>query len=146
MRYTKRALGVMAAAAVCLTGTLAGTATAHAAPARPTSLYAPTELVLTIGKGQTTTNAAVQRAVSLRCTPTPGGDHPAPADACAELNAAQGDFAALVDTHSGRICPDLWNPVVLTAEGVWHGQRVSYSHVYPNACRAQDASRYVFAF
>ncbi len=145
MRYR---IGTLAAVAALTAGVVAGTgaAAAHAQPARPTGLYAPSELVLTVAKGMTPATATVQRAVTLRCAPTPGGDHPAPAEACAELGAANGDFTALTNPDPGRMCMQIWSPVVLTAEGVWNGQRVSYNHTYPNSCIAQNASRYVFEF
>jgi hypothetical protein len=145
MRYTIGTLSVTVALAASCLATV-GASTAHAESARPADLSAPSELVLTIGKGVSADTAAVERAVTLRCIPTAGGDHPTPEEACEELAAADGDFAALTAPESHRMCMKIWDPVVLTAVGVWNGEYVSYSHMYPNACMAQDASTYVFDF
>ncbi|MTE19484.1 protease inhibitor protein [Streptomyces sp. TRM43335] len=158
MRYAIKGLGLSAALAAAL---LAGAATtATAAPAesgRGTAgvaertegaegLYAPSALVLTVGKGEDPATATVERAVVLRCSPAPGGDHPAPERACAELRAVDGEFASLVETDGDRFCPMVWDPVTVTADGVWDGRRVSYSHTFANSCVMADATDRVFAF
>ncbi|GAA2385773.1 protease inhibitor [Streptomyces glaucosporus] len=144
MRYAIKGLGLSAAlAAACLAGA-AGTATA--APAHPEGLYAPSALVLTVGKGDDPATATVERAVVLRCSPAPGGDHPAPERACAELRSAGGDFASLVEAESDRVCPMVWEPVTVTADGTWDGRRVSYAHTFPNACVMADRAGAVFSF
>ncbi|GAA2457391.1 subtilase-type protease inhibitor [Streptomyces macrosporus] len=144
MRYAIRGLGLSAAlAAACLAGA-AGTATAT--PAQPEGLYAPSALVLTVGKGESPATATVERAVVLRCSPAPGGDHPAPERACAELRSVDGDFASLVDVDSDRFCPMVWNPITVTVDGVWDGRRVSHSHTFSNACVMEGAATAVFSF
>ena len=147
MRYTVRTLGAVAALTV---GTLAGVSgTAQAGESGETSLYAPSAVVLTVGKGEDAATASVQRAVLLNCAPRPGGTHPAPAQACAELRANGGDFAALAGTgNSGRVCTKIWDPVVVTADGVWQGKRVSWSHRFANPCEMSWAEEgaTVFAF
>src|SRR5437899_672322 len=114
MRHAMTGIGLGAALTLsCLAG---ATGAAHADSAESSRLYAPSSLVLIIGKGTDATSSAVQRAVLLRCAPTPGGDHPSPAQACADLNAAQGDFNALAAaTDPTKFCPMLWDPVVITA-------------------------------
>lgn len=144
MRYTLGAIGVGAALAL---GCVAGTSgTARAESPQPQRLYAPSALVLTVGKGEDAANSTVQRAVLLRCRPTAGGDHPAAKAACKQLAVAGGDFAALPGSDPGRICPEIWDPVVVTADGVWEGQRVSYAHTYPNSCYMEGDAGPVFAF
>ncbi|GGO87676.1 subtilase-type protease inhibitor [Wenjunlia tyrosinilytica] len=143
MRYIAARIGLGAALVMsCLT--VAGS-TASAAPEGTDSLYAPSALVLTIGKGETAADSTVQRAVVLRCTPTAGGDHPAAEQACAELRAANGDFNALGAGNSPRICPKIWDPVVVTAQGVWQGKRVDYEETFGNSCMAGDRG-HVFEF
>ncbi|MGP4003892.1 subtilase-type protease inhibitor [Streptomyces sp. 8N706] len=145
MRYTIGALGAAAALAVgCLAST---TAVAHAQSGEESRLYAPSALILTVGKGEDAATAAVQRAVTLRCTPRPGGDHPAPAEACTQLRAVNGEFAALTDTAgSGTVCTRIWDPVVVTAEGVWEGRRVSWTHTFANQCVLDGTQGSVFSF
>ncbi|PWI41896.1 subtilase-type protease inhibitor [Streptomyces sp. ICBB 8177] len=144
MRNIKGTLGslgaVAAIAASCLMGV--GTTAAHA-EANPAD---PTDLVLTIAQGDNATSAAVQRAVTLTCDPEVGGNHPDPQGACSELDGVHGDFTSLTGASPQPICMMLWKPVVVTAEGVWQGREVSYSHTYPNACMMQGASKYVFHF
>ncbi|MER6573413.1 subtilase-type protease inhibitor [Streptomyces sp. NPDC001093] len=144
MRNTARraaALGLMAAA-VC--GSLTGAAVA-APGAAPSSLYAPSALVLTTGHGSDAATATPERAVTLTCAPTASGTHPAAAVACAELRGTGGDFDALkpsVDVW----CNKLYNPVVVTVQGVWEGKRVSYERTFGNTCVRDSVGGGVFAF
>lgn len=133
MRYP---LGVLGATAALTAGVLAGTGgVAQAEPAAAGRLYAPSALVLTAGKGDDAATASVQRAVVLNCAPTPSGTHPAVHQACRELQAVHGEFSALTAAaEPGRVCTKIWNPTVITADGVWEGRRVSWSHTFPNDC------------
>ncbi|MEV5968507.1 subtilase-type protease inhibitor [Streptomyces sp. NPDC051921] len=124
---------------------ITGTGTAQAAP---TGLYAPSALVLTVGKGQRPATATVVRAVTLACAPGASGSHPDPVAACAELSAVGGDFARLQALPGNRPCTREWNPVSVTGEGVWQGKRVRWSANYGNPCelRARTGESTVFAF
>ncbi|MGV9342199.1 subtilase-type protease inhibitor [Streptomyces sp. NPDC003688] len=140
MRNTARwtaALG-LTAAAVC--GPLTGTAAAA-----PASLYAPSALVLTTGHGDSAATLAPERAVTLSCAPTASGTHPDPVRACAELRGLQGDFTAL-KTRDDVWCTRLYDPVTVTVQGVWQGQRVSYERTFGNACAKDALNSSVFAF
>ena len=65
----------LSAAAVC--GPLAlPAAAAHAAPAGPASLYAPTALVLSVGHGERAADATAERAVTLSSRAHPLGHAP----------------------------------------------------------------------
>ncbi|MFU0442250.1 subtilase-type protease inhibitor [Streptomyces sp. BG2AG] len=133
MRHNRHAIfATVAAGALALSG-LAATS-AHAAPAKPASLYAPSALVLTVAQGEDPLTATVKRAVTLTCAPSAEGTHPAPEAACAELDSVGGQFTALARTSPDRMCTRQWDPVVITAYGVWHGQRVAFSTTYGNAC------------
>ncbi|MGP3984428.1 subtilase-type protease inhibitor [Streptomyces sp. KR80] len=145
MRYTLGALGATAALTV---GALAGTTgTAQAAPADAERLYAPSALVLTTGRGEDAATAAVERAVLLSCSPKPTGTHPAASQACAQLHEVKGDFEQLADTSgSTRVCTRIWDPVVVTADGVWEGRRVSWSHTFANRCVMEGSQGGVFSF
>ncbi|MEV6835663.1 subtilase-type protease inhibitor [Streptomyces sp. NPDC051133] len=144
MRYTARwaaAIG-LTAAAVC--GPLTGAAVA-APGAAPSSLYAPSALVLTTGHGSDAATATPERAVTLTCAPTSSGTHPAAAEACAELRGVGGDFNAL------KASPDVWctklyDPVVVTVNGVWQGKRVSYERTFGNTCMRDAVGGTLFAF
>ncbi|MFF8726741.1 protease inhibitor [Streptomyces sp. NPDC015171] len=144
MRNTARwaaALG-LTAAAVC--GPLIGDAVA-APGAAPSSLYAPSALVLVTGHGNDAATATPERAVTLNCAPTASGTHPAAAAACAELRGVGGDFDAL-KAADGVMCTKLYDPVVVTVQGVWQGKRVSYERSFGNACMRDAASGSLFAF
>ncbi|MGW5419146.1 subtilase-type protease inhibitor [Streptomyces sp. NPDC003943] len=150
-----RTLGATAlatASGLALLGTaVTGSGTAAAAPASTTSLYPPSALVLTLGRGERPATATVVRAVTLSCSPTPSGTHPAPVEACRELDEAEGDFARLnsVTVTSRHLpCTREWDPVTVTGDGVWEGKRVRWSARYGNSCemRAATGEGTVFAF
>ncbi|MGW0536694.1 subtilase-type protease inhibitor [Streptomyces sp. NPDC003032] len=132
MRRTLRTMGATAAAATCVLAATSGTAQAEAPG--PTSLYAPSALVLTVGQGEDASSAAVERAVTLICAPRPAGSHPSAAAACAELTKAGGQFGHLVRDTSDAICTKEWQPVTVTADGVWNGRHVSWSATFSNRC------------
>ncbi|MCX2180930.1 subtilase-type protease inhibitor [Streptomyces sp. SKN60] len=156
MRYF-RTLGATAFATATglalLSTAFTGSATAEpvsADSATTPGLYAPTALVLTVGQGEHRSSATIVRAVTLACSPTPSGTHPAPVEACRELTEAKGDFTRL-GTDSGsrhRPCTREWEPVTVTGDGVWQGKRVRWTATYGNGCelRAATGEGTVFAF
>ncbi|WP_055531639.1 subtilase-type protease inhibitor [Streptomyces graminilatus] len=133
------------AATLTLTATAVCAPLAGAAVAAPSGLYAPSALVLTIGHGDTAATVTPERAVTLTCAPTASGTHPAAADACSELRAADGDFG-LLPTKSDVKCTKQYEPVVVTVEGVWRGQRVSYERTFANECVKSTYGTALFAF
>ncbi|NSC20315.1 protease inhibitor protein [Streptomyces albus subsp. chlorinus] len=148
MRKTaSRSVALTLAAAV--TGSVSvlalAAAPAEAAPAKATSLYAPSALVLTISDGESAATSAPKRAVTLSCTPSASGTHPAAEDACAQLRAADGNFDGLA-VDEERMCTRDWRPVVVTAQGVWQGERVSYEKTFSNPCVKNAEGAAVFAF
>lgn len=159
MRYirttlTAASIAITTASALVLTGTAAA-GVAHAQPAqpaqasRPAGLYAPSALVLAISKGERAATATVERAVTLNCAPRATGTHPAPASACAELRSVGGRFGALTEEPSQKMCTRQWDPVVVTAQGVWDGKHVSWSATFGNACEMEGTlaeNSMVFAF
>lgn len=150
MRYIRSTFAASAiATALLLTGT-AATGVAQAQPAQPAqsdSLYAPSALVLSVGRGDNAATATVERAATLSCAPRPGGTHPSPASACKELRSVDGEFSALT-APSERICTRQWDPVVVTATGVWEGKQVTWETTFGNACEMAGsmAESSVFAF
>ncbi|MET9517916.1 subtilase-type protease inhibitor [Streptomyces sp. NPDC002994] len=148
MRHLRNTLGAVGAATVLALTGAATTSPAHAQPAGTTSLYAPSALVLTVGTGEEAGTATVVRAVTLTCAPTPGGTHPSPVAACAELRDAGGEFSGVIDTAPRRNCTREWDPVVITAQGVWQGKQVSWSTTFGNRCLMEGglAEGALFAF
>lgn len=146
MRYSINVLGAAAALAIgCVT--VLGGGVAHADSAKAESLYAPSALVLTVGKGTDAATAGIQRAVVLSCAPRAGGSHPAAEQACAEVRSVDGQFQQLVAADApGAMCTKIWDPVVVTADGVWQGQRVSWQHTFANPCTLSNTGGSVFAF
>lgn len=146
MRYIT---GAIAFGAALVLGTLATTAQAAAAPAqsgRSGGLYAPSELVLTVGQGESRATATVQRAVTLSCTPVATGSHPTPKAACTQLRSVRGDFDVVTRAGSERVCTKEWAPILVTADGVWQGKRVSYTYTFSNSCALTGGSGSVFEF
>ncbi|MFF8959500.1 subtilase-type protease inhibitor [Streptomyces sp. NPDC014894] len=107
---------------------------AEAGAGAGSALYAPSAFVLSVGKGADPMSAAVQRAVTLSCSPGARGTHPAPAAACDELRSVDGEVSALPTALPQTICTREWDPVTVTADGVWRGERVSWSATYNNGC------------
>lgn len=140
MRTTARWAATLGLTAAAVCGPLTG-----AAVAAPSSLYAPSALVLTTGHGTDAATATPERAVTLNCAPSASGTHPAAAQACAELRGAGGDFDALAPS-ADVWCTKLYDPVVVTVEGVWQGKRVSYEHTFGNPCMRDAYGASVFAF
>jgi hypothetical protein len=146
MRYIARGLALAATTTLALVTAPAAVGSAGAATSGAESLYAPSALALTVTAGDDAATGTVLRAVTLGCTPTATGTHPDPEAACAELRAADGRFDAVTTRDSGVMCTKEWEPVTVTADGVWNGKRVSYSHTFGNACVQGSSSGTVFAF
>ncbi|MDQ0993690.1 SSI family serine proteinase inhibitor [Streptomyces sp. V3I7] len=79
----------------------------------------------------------------LLCDPPLGHAHAA--EACAELDAANGDIDR-IPPRTDTLCPMIYDPVTAQARGVWKGQRVEYLKTFSNACELGVRTRSVFAF
>ncbi|MBT1185483.1 serine protease [Streptomyces sp. CJ_13] len=122
-----RIAAVSAAALVAIAGSIG------IAEAQPASLYAPSAVVLAVAQGENA--ATVVRATTVSCAPTAQGTHPDPRGACAALNAAAGSLDALLAApDTNRACPMHYDPVTVTADGVWKGSRIAWKHTFSNAC------------
>ncbi|MFI8829431.1 protease inhibitor [Streptomyces afghaniensis] len=144
MRNTARWAMTLGLTATAVCGPLTGAALATPGQA-PTALYAPSALVLTVGHGESAAAATPERAVTLTCAPTPSGTHPVAGSACAELRGVGGDIHALT-ARDGVMCTKQYDPVVVTVDGVWQGQRVSYERTFSNECVKNAYGSGVFAF
>lgn len=67
---------------------------------------------------------------TLTCAPD-GGTHPHAKEACAEIDAARGNIAA-VPRLPGYGCLDEWDPVLIGVTGTWRGQEVLFSSFESN--------------
>lgn len=97
-------------------------------------------MTLSYSAGQTTGSEA--RRAMLTCHP-PGGTHRAPAEACQALDAVGGDPAAL-NVSPDVLCPQVYEPVTVTATGSWDGRTISFSRTFGNACEAAAVTGPVF--
>ncbi|MGW0393717.1 subtilase-type protease inhibitor [Streptomyces sp. NPDC003042] len=145
MRSISRSLG-LASGAMALTAltALAGSGAAGAAPSGTQSLYAPSALVVSVTAGEDADGGTVLRAVTLECAPRPGGTHPDPVAACAELRANGPALDALAEPRSDAMCTREWDPVTVTADGVWEGRRLSYAYTFGNQCGLRNSSGVLF--
>ncbi|MEU6389509.1 subtilase-type protease inhibitor [Streptomyces sp. NPDC046939] len=141
MPITARLATTITLTATALWGPLTGTALPATAP----SLYAPSALVLTVAHGESAASTSPERAVTLTCAPKPSGSHPAAGLACSQLDLAGGDFNAL-STEKDAVCTHLYDPVTVTAQGVWRGTRVTYERTFANDCVKRAESSAVFEF
>ncbi|MFF1279795.1 protease inhibitor [Streptomyces sp. NPDC058299] len=144
MRNTARWAAALGLTAVAVSGPLTGAAVA-APGAAPSSLYAPSALVLTTGHGNDAATATPERAVTLNCAPSASGTHPAAAQACAELRGVGGDLDAL-KAAGDIMCTKMYDPVVVTVQGVWQGKRVAYERTFGNTCMKDAVGGSLFAF
>ncbi|MDT0398340.1 MULTISPECIES: subtilase-type protease inhibitor [Streptomyces] len=144
MRNTARWAATLGLTAAAVCAPLSGAALAAPGTA-PSALYAPSALVLTVGHGESAPTVTPERAVTLTCAPGSSGTHPAAGAACAELAGVGGDPAALT-MREGAFCTKEYAPVLVTVDGVWRGQRVSYERVFPNECVMNAHGPSVFAF
>ena len=115
------------------------TAPAGAAP-RTTSPAAV--LMLTSNPGETVSPAA--KRVLLTCAPD-NGTHPAPRASCAVLAAADGIISALRISRDA-ICPMIYDPVTVSAIGVWLGRQIRERMTFPNRCVLIAETGPVFRF
>ncbi|MER6255819.1 subtilase-type protease inhibitor [Streptomyces sp. NPDC001584] len=147
MRSIAKGLG-LGSAAMALTAltALAWPGTAGAAPTGTESLYAPSALVVSVTAGPDADRGTVMRAVTLVCSPTPGGTHPHPAAACAELRANSSQLDQLAAPAAGAVCTREWNPMTVAAVGVWQGRRLSYTYTFANPCGLRNTSGALFGF
>ncbi|RSS79238.1 SSI family serine proteinase inhibitor [Streptomyces sp. WAC06614] len=147
MRSIVRGLG-LASAAMGLTAltALAGSGVADAATDDAQRLYAPSALVLTVTAGADGERGTALRAVTLVCAPVPSGTHPSPAAACRELRQAQARFDAITMPPAPGPCSKEWDPITVTAVGVWEGRRVDYDHTFGNRCALRRGSGVLFSF
>lgn len=124
---------LLAAAALLALGTAPA---AHAAPGKHLGDW----LYLTVTRGDARSHDT--RGALLLCDPPRGPRHAA--EACAELEAADGDIGG-IPTKAGALCPMIYAPVTAHARGLWHGRPVEYRETFPSACVLGARTGSVFA-
>ncbi|MFD5023695.1 SSI family serine proteinase inhibitor [Streptomyces sp. NPDC058373] len=133
MRRRLTVSAALAATALCLA----------AAPARPAPVSEEPDLrgvFLTVAGADGTWS----RGVLLECDPVPRGDHARAREACAALDAVDGDLDALPEAPGA--CPTDYDPVTATAEGTHRGEPVAWERTFTNACVLSRATGTVFAY
>jgi hypothetical protein len=137
MTYTITATAVRRAAHLGLTAAALLLATAAPATAGPSAGGDHLYLMVTTGDGRSSDT----RGTLLLCDPPQG--HSRAAEACAQLDAADGDIDAvpLADVY----CPMLYAPVTVQARGQWNGLPVEYRRTFSNGCVMQARTGAVFA-
>ncbi|MEU0518489.1 SSI family serine proteinase inhibitor [Streptosporangium sp. NPDC006007] len=86
----------------------------------------------------------VARHALLSCDP-PRGTHPDPYGACEALIPVRGNPAELTPLPD-VICTMQYDPVTVTATGVWDGRFIRFQQTYGNACSLYAATGVVFSF
>ncbi|MEV4377525.1 SSI family serine proteinase inhibitor [Streptosporangium sp. NPDC049644] len=100
-------------------------------------------LVLTLTQGATTLPST--RTVVLQCSPIGGGTHPRTREACAALEPASGDVRKFKPA-TGLICPLIYEPVTVSAVGVWKSRFTMSSQTFGNSCQMRNALGVVGGF
>lgn len=136
MRHLRHTAVITALTAVLMT---LSTGLAMAAPTPVPSVRAAV-LVLTVTHPEATTSSTSM--VVLSCDPA-GGSHPTPAAACAELEARDG---SITRDPGDTMCPMIYRPVTVEANGTWRGASVEFERTYGNDCQMTAATGTVFAF
>jgi hypothetical protein len=124
--------GLLLAAALLAFGAAPATAAAQPEPGNDW-------LEVTVTRGEA--SSGTPRRAMLRCDPPLG--HARAAEACAELEAADGDLdrIPLRDTY----CSMIYAPVTAQARGQWRGRAVEYTRTFPNTCVMTARTGAVFA-
>lgn len=81
------------------------------------------------------------RSTLLLCDPPHG--HSRAAEACADLEAADGNLHAIA--RKDAICSLVYAPVTAHARGRWNGRPVEYTRTFGNTCEMQALTGAVFA-
>ncbi|MFI1504077.1 SSI family serine proteinase inhibitor [Streptomyces sp. NPDC020597] len=97
-------------------------------------------LQLTVTRGDA--RSSDTRGTLLLCDPPQG--HSRAAEACDALARSGGDVEA-VPRDGSRVCPLVYAPVTVRAQGRWNGRPVDFSHTYSNDCEREALTGPVFA-
>ncbi|MFI6508398.1 SSI family serine proteinase inhibitor [Streptosporangium sp. NPDC050855] len=96
-----------------------------------TGLVLGRAVVLSINQGATI--SPTTRVVVLQCTPIRGGTHPKSQNACAALIRVNGDVGK-IKPSTKAFCPLIYDPVTISAGGIWDGRFYVSSQTFSNNC------------
>jgi hypothetical protein len=120
----------------------AALASAGSIPAHADARQVASTLIFTIASGENP--SPLGKKTVLSCEPA-DGMHPHAQEACQELVMVDGDFDAL-SVDPKRVCPLVYDPVTVTAEGSWRGRIVQFTKTYGNNCQLEGTTGHVFQF
>ncbi|WP_405823449.1 subtilase-type protease inhibitor [Streptomyces sp. NBC_01390] len=96
-------------------------------------------LYVTVSRGEAGTGDT--RSTLVLCDPPQG--HAQAARACADLAAADGDIGRIPPRKT--LCPMLYSPVTVHAQGEWNGRPREYDRTFSNGCELGARTGAVFA-
>ena len=117
----------LCAAAVCVT-------------AVPAAAAMPSTLTLSA-----TTDGQAPHLAQLTCDPA-GGTHPDAQTACMQLSQVDGDIAHMPGTEAHIFCPMIFQPITVSATGLWRGRTVLFQDKYTNSCERDNKTGDLFRF
>ncbi|MFF3438833.1 SSI family serine proteinase inhibitor [Streptosporangium sp. NPDC002721] len=91
----------------------------------------------------TVTHRGRTRTVRLGCMPLSGA-HPYGAQACMLLGRARGNPAYI--RLPWAACPRHYDPITVSAHGIWNGRYIRYQRTFSNYCELRAATGAVFSF
>lgn len=106
-------------------------------------MYDRRALVLTISSGDGLWQR--ERRVHLSCSPYRPGSHPHGFAACQQLERA-GGVPSRVQASRGTFCTREYDPVTVTARGLWDGRLIRYQNTFSNPCLLRAATGMVYRF
>lgn len=112
-----------------------------ASPAQATAAREPAGDWLLVTVMRDGAPADTKRTALLSCAPPRG--HARAAQACAELDAADGRITHIPLRNT--FCTMIHAPVTAHAHGQWRGQPVDYTQTFPNPCVMTARTGAVFA-
>ena len=127
------------ACAVALSTIVMGAAAAGVTAA-PATAAMPSTLTLSA-----TTAGQAPHVVELTCDPA-GGTHPDAQTACMQLSQVDGDITTMPGTEAHIFCPMIFQPITVTATGLWRGRAVLFQDKYTNGCERDNKTGNLFRF
>lgn len=123
-----------------LAGAVAVCAAAVCVTAVPAAAATPSTLTLTAAL-----DGRAPHAVELTCDPI-GGNHPDAQTACLQLTEVDGDIARMPGTQAHVFCPMIFQPITVSATGLWRGRTVLFQDRYTNSCERDNKTGLLFRF
>jgi len=63
-----------------------------------------------------------------------------------QLSQVDGDVAHLPATQAHIFCPMIFQPITVTATGLWRGRTVQFQDKYTNGCERDNKTGLLFRF